>query len=501
MNSANRTTLTMLLLAVVSVIAAMIYFPWPEFAEVDEEVGQPLFEQYELRSIRGIDIIQFDSDKGTLDRIKLSRRGEKWIIPARQNFIASASQRIGFAIDCLNDKTVYEVISENQQDHIKYGVVDPTEYTVEQNVAALGQKLTLTDRNNQTIADLIVGKTRKDDPTKRYVRVPGKPRVYVIDFNANVLSTRFMDWVSPNVLGLQGQQAGQGRQIVQFIIDNYRIPQEQGSPAKRNTIYRSAIVPNRGQLNVRLLQVPQGDDWKTLSLTPEQQAKLTNAVQYLIRFAVDDARRTPEQVAAALKSPGEEITESTFSELARYGIFKKESDDDGLDFQSINGEIEVTTTDGVKTTISIGEVGSQNSAGSGQLNYFVLISSAIDSKFLPEPVRPNGLENDESDENKEFLKKVKQWETAVERAKQRANEMNSINADWFYLVGEDIIKNLRPEIPLPIVARPKKVENVSAQEPGENSTKPEAIKSDSSENAGSQNDAEPDNSAATDADK
>ena len=277
-----------------------------------------------------------------------------------------------------------------------------------------------------------------------------------------------MNWVSPNVLGLSNQQAGQrGRQILQFNIDNYRITKDADSTVKRNSIYRSSIVPARGQLNVRLLQIPNGDQWKSLSLTPEQQAKLTNAVPFLIRFFIDDARRVPEQVAAAIQSPGEEIPDTTFAKLPDYGIYKKGLKNGSWDFESINGQVQVITTDGVQTTISIGQVGSDNSAGSGKLNYYVMVNSAVDTSLLQEPKRPADLKNDESDENKAFLRNVEQWKKAVELARQRANEMNSINADWLYLVSEDIIKNLRPEIPLPAISSPAKSEAVASEKPAQ----------------------------------
>ena len=127
MKSALHTTLIMLVLAVISVGAAMYYFPWPEFAVVDAEVGKPLFAEYSADSVRGIDIIDFNSEKGALDRMTLIRRGQKWLIPEKQNFIASESRRVGVVINSLNERTVFDVISENQEDHIEYGVVDPIE--------------------------------------------------------------------------------------------------------------------------------------------------------------------------------------------------------------------------------------------------------------------------------------------------------------------------------------------------------------------------------------
>ena len=140
-------------------------------------------------------------------------------MPSKQDFEASESSRVAVAVNSLNDKTIYEVISENQEDHIKFGVVDPSDSSNSKNVSSLGRKLTLTDRNNKTIADIIVGSRVKSSPEKRYVRVPGKPRVYVVDFDQLSMAgmmTEFAGWVSPNLLNMKTRQDDDGRQSVSY---------------------------------------------------------------------------------------------------------------------------------------------------------------------------------------------------------------------------------------------------------------------------------------------
>ena len=137
------------------------------------------------------------------DSIQLGRRAEKWVVPSRQNFIATNSGLVANVVNSLNDRTVYDVKSENMQDHIQFGVVDPDEFSVSQNLDSVGRKLSLTDRNSKTIAELIVGSKVKGNPQRHYVRVPGKPRIYEIDFNDEILKTQFTYWVNPNPLQLK----------------------------------------------------------------------------------------------------------------------------------------------------------------------------------------------------------------------------------------------------------------------------------------------------------
>ncbi len=466
MNSANRTTITMMLLSAVSVVVAMYYYPWPEFASVDAEVGKPLFEAYEAKDVRGIDVIRFNSDKSSLDRIKLVRRGERWGIPARQNFRASNTEQVGYAINCLNDRTVFEVISENQEDHIKYGVVDPAEFTVEKNVAALGQKLTLTDRNNQKIADLIVGSVVKNDSKKRYVRIPGKPRVYVIDFDGQSLSTDFFRWVSPDLLNLR--TAGEDRRLREIAIDNYQIQstENEEKPA-RKSIYRASLVPAGGRLNVKSLEIPQGDgdNWKRLSLTPEQQVKLTSMAPLVIQMIVDDVRRKPDDLSEAIQFPEDDVADSVFAKLPSYGFYPAGKQNGDWTFDAANGQVSVTTMDGVQTNILIGQFGSENSFGGGKLNYYLMINATVDAELLRRPERPAGVKNDDSDENKAYLRLVEQWKSAVDKARQSSRELNAVHADWFYLVSQDIALRLTPDIPIPTVIQEaaEKTENADAE--------------------------------------
>ena len=456
----------MIVLAAVSVGAAMYYYPWPEFAVADDEVGAPLFESYEAKDIRGIDIIRYDSEVQNLDRIKLNRRGEKWLIPSKQNFIATETLRIGNVVNSLNDKTVYQVISENQEDHINFGVLDPTEINDDKNIASLGTKLTLTDRNNKTVADVIVGLPVKNNSNRRYVRIPGKPRVYTIDFNANLLSTEFALWLSPNILNINPEQ---GRQVRGIDLDSYKIDPNQEKLEKKYG-YRATLVPASGRLDIQKLQIPQGDSWYTLKTTPEQIAKLTNAVRPLAFFFVDDVLRKSEDLALALSS-GDQTDESVaaFKAMKSLGFLYQENSPNGsINFDAVNGLVKVRTTDGVVTSICVGRVAGANSVDQNKLNYFVMLNTSVDEQLLKKPVQPPGIsESDESDERKAYLKSLKSWESNVEKASRIASEMNAIHADWYYMVSESVIKTLNPEIPLPSAPQSKSKKDPAEKTPEE----------------------------------
>lgn len=453
MNSASRTTLLMMVLAIASVAVSMYFYPWEEVATTDAEIGQPLFEEYRAVDVRGVDILRYNSDRQVLDRLKLVRRGERWVVPSKQDFEASESSRVAVAVNSLNDKTIYEVISENQEDHIKFGVVDPSDSSNSKNVSSLGRKLTLTDRNNKTIADIIVGSRVKSSPEKRYVRVPGKPRVYVVDFDQLSMAgmmTEFAGWVSPNLLNMKTRQDDDGRQLRGIEIDSYRIAPDDPTMTKKHT-YQAALVPLNGKLEVKSLRVPyeeQGKTWKERPTTPKQQRMLSAAVVRLVEIVVDDVVRKEPALAAALRDPSSEVDPELFASLASKGFIKKGLKPSGWEFDSLNGQVRVATTEGVVSTVSIGPVGNANSAGGGKLNYVLMINSGVDYDFLQEPQRPEGLANDESDANKAFLRLVEAWKARVDIASRVADELNAMHGEWYYLVSDSLVNAMRPDIPL-----------------------------------------------------
>lgn len=468
MNSANRLTLLMLVLAAASTVLAMVYYPWAELVETDAAVGKPLFEEYSADQVRGIDITSFDSDRGTLNRIQLARRAEKWVVPARQDFIATNSQLTGTVVNALNDRTVYQVISENQQDHIKYGVVDPAEYTIDINVASLGRKLVLNDRNSKPIASLIVGSAVKNSPGKRYVRVPGKPRVYMIDFDDGILTTEFAFWVSPNALQLKTQPDAEGLQFRSLQIDNYQIDNIAVDDPIKNWNYRATVQPIANQLAVKSLTVPipdQPDAWKRLDTTPEQEAKLKAAALSLSSFFIDDVRRKKKELAGALQKPDSETDDKLFAELPQFGFAKTGFEHGHWNFAAKNGQIAVAMAEGVRITVSIGDFAGENSRSTGKLNYYVMINAAVDHQFLPEPMRPVGLPDDESEQNRAFRRTVEVWSKATREAQRLARELNALHGDWFYLISEEDIANLRPEIPLPTLAASATKERTEQESP------------------------------------
>jgi len=118
------------------------------------------------------------------------RRCAELRFPQKSEFDVTGGDRVINITKALNGRTVLEVTSDSQTDHVKFGVVDPADVNTAASRSSLGSRLELTDRNRKTIGSLIIGHAVKNKPDNHYVRVTGKPTVYTIEFNDDILSAQ-----------------------------------------------------------------------------------------------------------------------------------------------------------------------------------------------------------------------------------------------------------------------------------------------------------------------
>ena len=127
-----------------------------------------------------------------------------------------------------------------KKDHERFGVVDPLgEDTADPDAA--GKRITIRDENGDTLVDLIIGH-KADDPDATntelafgqmeskpsyYVRRPDEDQTYKVALDLE-LSTRFSDWIRPDLLNLDDTA------LRRISIDNYELI-EQDDPLGRLT--------------------------------------------------------------------------------------------------------------------------------------------------------------------------------------------------------------------------------------------------------------------------
>ncbi|MCH2177166.1 MAG: DUF4340 domain-containing protein [Mariniblastus sp.] len=456
MRSATISTLMLAVLALLAMAAATYYYPWPE-PQVETTVEQ-LFESYQGSQVRGMEIVQFNRDRGSLEKIKLVRRGDRWVIPSKQNYTASQGARIALAISSLSDLKVFEIMSDNQKDHLDFGVVDPEDYDNAANRGSLGTKLTLTDRNQKEIASLIIGLPVKDEANiKHFARITNQPNVYVIDYDPRVLSTDFASWVSTNPLQLAQRQGDSGQGVNAVDIDFNRLQGDDPLKMTKDTIYRAEIRPTQeGTMGVALLEtsIPDSKELRQLTPTAQQIAKLTGMGQFLSTIVLNDVTRKDPNASKAIKSlqPFDpKLTES----MQALGFLNCRNENGNFECDPVSGDVRIYTPTGVVMTMSFGAIAGTTQDGTGKLNYAMIITAGINKEALKLPKKPADLNEDpNSDENKAFQRSVQDAQGRIEVAQNTANELNKLHSDWYYIIGDDVIKRLRPEISIPPMAKP-----------------------------------------------
>jgi len=437
-----KTLMLALLAALVSGVAAAFY-PWPERVVESEMVGKPLFESYDISSVFKIRILKFDRDKGVLDQFSLERNGEKWTIPANGKFVANNATQIAVVAKSLNELTVLSEEASDSQAFLDTGVVDPSKYESTTDRSALGTKLILEDHKGRRIASLIVGSSLNDEGAgvkNHFVRVPGQPTVYQVAFNRPSLTTNFTDWVNQDLFGFSQRAPAYGPGVIG--IDDYRIaPDALTNDAKpvRNYLAEFEFAQS-GMRMVSFSKEEAGGDLKKYELNEKMASGFGKMGAQIVRLRFHDVKKKSSKLAKAMREPRQSTEGSVFAPLKEIGIVKKGFQNNSYDFDAVGGEVYVRHTDGVKVVLHIGDVAKGAISDNLRVSLYVMITAGVDESIFTMPEKP------EDPEDKDYLRKLKQRDDAIKSATIRASSFNQLHANWIYLVPEDVIEAIRPDV-------------------------------------------------------
>lgn len=437
-----KTICFALLAALVSSVAAAFY-PWPERVVESELVGKPLFESYDTSAVFKIRILKFDRDKEVLEQIALERKGEKWTIPASNKFIATNSTQIAVVAKSLNELTVLSEESSDSEAFLDKGVVDPSKYEATTDRSALGTKLILEDHKGRRIASLIVGSSLNDEDKSlknHFVRVPGQPTVYQVEFNKPSLTTDFTRWVNSDLFGFKQRAPSFAPGMIG--IDNYRIapagPATQGG-LKRN--YQAEFEFSKEGMGM-VGFAKEDSAGKLQKFAPDEGLAKGFASMggQIVNIKFHDVKKKPSSLAKAMRQPTEAVDDSVFEPLKEIGLVKKGFQEKNFDFEAVGGEVYVRHGDGVKVTLHIGDVATGAISDNLRVSLHVMVSAGVDESVFAIPPTPD------DPQDKEYLRKLKQRDDAIKAASIRASGLNQLHANWIYLVPEDVIESIRPDI-------------------------------------------------------
>ncbi len=445
MNGAFRTTAIMGLLAAAIVFGAIYFYPQPAEIVVDAKVNQNLFETYETNDVRSISIAQYSDDSNRIEQFRLRRKGERWVIPSAGDYPATRIARIGEVAKSLLDRTVLSLATEDEQGHVEYGVVDPTETGGKSSRSSLGMRIDLLDRNRGDIASLIIGKPvpgNNDGVQRHYVRVPGQPAVYELEISKNIFKTRFEDWIDPNLMELPPPNSTEVS-ISQVDVDQYRLNPNRIANSLRKSITRTRFEIDKARVKKLKFESFKDGEFAEQKLTATQQGEVQSTLRSLLNIRYIDVVGKPKAAATVLLNPSKLSDAAAFEPLEQFGFRIGKAGE----IEAANGEVSATTTDGVRVRLLVGTLAQRADSENLDLNFHSMLIAELQESSFEEPTKPEGVEEDSS-ENKIYLRAMEELNRKRKSAELRIDDLNKNWSKWIYIVPETTVNAIRPDVAL-----------------------------------------------------
>ncbi len=434
--SETRKTITFGVVALILLLAAFLTTPGSVTPDDFTDLGETFFPEFTDPNIATtLEVIEFDEETASARPFKVTFKEGRWTIPSHHDYPADGEDRLARTAAGMIGLKKDDYRTSNVADYEACDVVDPLDEAT--TLKGRGKRVTIKDKNDQVLADLIFGRKLAERSDLRFVRVPGQKRVYVAKTDMDI-STNFADWIEPDLLQVESGEA------TQVILRDYSINE------------RTRTVDRRGTL----ILTREDDKWSANKMSSREEVDMTKMNQLLRE--VDDlkivgVRTKPAGLSDGLRRTEGDvpITQANILSLQSKGYYFTR---DGS-LLSNDGELEVRISNGVTYTLRFGEVlfgsgddvtagGESEGAeerGPGESRYLFIIAT-FDQDLVPEPPKPSNTRFEQKSEdewtdadrtNKERKEKHDAWQTSVEEGKNRAEELNARFADWYYVISSD----------------------------------------------------------------
>lgn len=231
---------------VMLLLAGATYFVNQPAKRTDFElVGQTFFENFESSSqASSLEVVAVDPDSARMQDFRVEEQDGVWSIPSHFGYPAEASDRLAQTSSSLLGLTRESLVGRLAADHERFGVVDPLS-DVALDPESTGKRITLKDGNDEVLVDLIIGKEAGEESlsaaelgfdnsnskTSYYVRHPDEVQTYKVALDLE-LSTKFSDWIRPDLLNLEGAE------VKRIDIDNYELIEEASPLGGASRMYK-----------------------------------------------------------------------------------------------------------------------------------------------------------------------------------------------------------------------------------------------------------------------
>jgi hypothetical protein len=376
MSESAKTTI-FIALALLAVAAAYFVDRPTQAVNVSSLVGSTLNSDFEVDTPKRLRIVKFDRPTAETKQFEVASIDGVWRIPSKQDYPADATQQMAAAANALIDRKVLRVAAETAQAHEELGVVDPQSAKLDSNSQGVGTRVVMSDADDKTLVDMIIGKKVKDAEGQRYVRNSNQDVVYIVELDPESLSTNFDDWIEDDLLQLSPFD------LKQLFINDYSADLSVGMTQDGRIVPRVSW-DRRSEIKVNYdnkeAQWTLGD-LKTYNQTTQQmveqqlpedeeinQEALNELRNGLDDLLIVDIARKPTGLSDDLKAGNDFMTnKEAFQDLVAKG-FSPVPLQAGAppEILSSEGELIATQRDGVEYVLRFGQLQVQTDSADGE---------------------------------------------------------------------------------------------------------------------------------------
>lgn len=342
-----KTGLFGLAAIVVAVASFVVTRPTQLSTGAPEEVGKVLYPDFkDPLSAGSLEIYSYDRVTATPLDFKVALVNGRWVIPSHESYPSDAETQLPIAAASVMDLKILEVKSVTAKDFEQYGVLDPdpTKNEIKSGSEGVGIKVALDDKTGKEIMRLIIGKEDPTQPGVRFVRPAGRELVYATKIDTSKLSTKFEDWIEPDLLKVNAYD------IVTVDLDNYSIDEAAGG------------IKDGERLALKYDDAATDKKWTLADLKEGEtlnDARLDEMKDALDDLRIVDVRRKPTELSAELKTKeGMTLNEEALRSLQQRGFFITR---EGT-LVSNEGDAVVGTKEGIEYVMRFGEIAAETSS-------------------------------------------------------------------------------------------------------------------------------------------
>lgn len=320
--------------AVVLAVVASTMGPKEIRNDLFSDQGELFFPQFtDPTAAVDLEVTEFLEGSAEARKFAVRRDAEgRWTIPSHGNYPADAKDRMGKAAALLIGLRKEQCVGERKEDEVAYGVVDPLDGGTD--TKGRGSRVTMKDSAGNVLADLVIGKEVEKKLQVRYLRLPGKKRVYAAKLDGEV-STKFADWIETDLLKAQSWDIGK------VTMDNYSVDETTGT-IKKGDVY-VASKDDAGKWAFDGLDAAKEEP---------NEDKLREIGDTLGQIKIVGVRKKPEGLTAMLEQATGFDRQILRQTLAEKGYFVANNGK----LVSNEGDLLFETKKGVRYTLRFGEL-------------------------------------------------------------------------------------------------------------------------------------------------